>query len=83
MLAAPALPTPARATRRAPAADGAMRPRQLIAVPLAEGATLLIEHADSEAVDIGALRAAAAPLLTHLTEAGLLPGSPNHPGATP
>ena len=60
-----------------------MRARQLIAVPLAEGATLLIEHADSDAVDVGALRAAAAPLLAHLTDAGLLPSSPTHPGATP
>jgi hypothetical protein len=60
-----------------------MRPRQLISVPLAEGATLLIEHADSDAVDVGALLAAAAPLLAHLTDAGLLPGSPTHPGAIP
>jgi hypothetical protein len=83
MLAASAPPSPARAARRARAADGAMQPRQLISVPLAEGATLLIEHADSDAVDVGALLAAAAPLLAHLTDAGLLPGSPTHPGATP
>jgi hypothetical protein len=83
MLAASAPPSPARAARRARAADGAMQPRQLISVPLAEGATLLIEHADSDAVDVGALLAAAAPLLAHLTDAGLLPGSPTHPGAIP
>ena len=83
MLAASAPPSPARAARRARAADGPMQPRQLISVPLAEGATLLIEHADSDAVDVGALLAAAAPLLAHLTDAGLLPGSPTHPGAIP
>ncbi len=77
------LSEPAPAHRRAHAADGPMRPRQLIAVPLAEGATLLIEQADREALDVGALRAAAAPLLTHMTDAGLLPGSHTHPGATP
>jgi hypothetical protein len=83
MPAASVPPSPAQTARRARAAGGAMRARQLIAVPLAEGATLLIEHADSDAVDVGALLAAAAPLLAHLTDAGLLPGSPNHPGATP
>jgi hypothetical protein len=82
MLAAAAPPSPAP-TARARAAGGAMRPRPLIAIPLAEGATLLIEQADGEAVDVGALRAAAAPLLAHLTDAGLLPGSPTQPGATP
>jgi hypothetical protein len=60
-----------------------MRPRLLVAVPLAEGASLLIEQADGRAVDLGALRAAAAPLLAYLTDAGLLPGSPTHPGAAP
>jgi hypothetical protein len=59
-----------------------MRPRLLVAVPLAEGASLLIEQADGTAVDLVALRAAAAPLLTYLTDAGLLPGSPTHRGAT-
>lgn len=73
---------PAPVARRARLADDTMRPRLLVAVPLAEGASLLIEHADDRAVDPGALRAAAAPLLTYLTDAGLLPGSPTHPGAT-
>jgi DNA-binding transcriptional MerR regulator len=77
--AVPAVPTPA--PRRARLADEAMRPRLLVAVPLAEGASLLIEHADGTAVDLGGLRAAAAPLLAYLTDAGLLPGSPTHPGA--
>jgi DNA-binding transcriptional MerR regulator len=71
------------ATPSAPATDDATEPRALIAVPLADGATLLIEHADAETVDVGALRAAAAPLLAHLTDAGLLPGAPTHRGATP
>jgi DNA-binding transcriptional MerR regulator len=82
MLASPAQPSPAPAAGLA-RADGPMRPRQLIAVPLAAGATLLIEHADGDAVDVEALRAAAAPLLAHLTDAGLVPGSPTRPGATP
>ena len=77
--AVPAVPAPA--ARRARLADDTMRPRLLVAVPLAEGASLLIEHTDGRAVDLGALRAAAAPLLTYLTDAGLLPGSPTHPGA--
>jgi hypothetical protein len=59
-------------------------PRQLVAVPLAVGATLLIEGADAvdpetfdpASFDTGALHAAAAPLLAYLTAAGLLPGSP-------
>jgi len=77
--AMPAVPAPA--ARRARLAADTMRPRLLVAVPLAEGASLLIEHTDGRAVDLGALRAAAAPLLTYLTDAGLLPGSPTHPGA--
>jgi len=76
----PAAPAPT--ARPARLADDAMPPRLLVAVPLAEGASLLIEHADGGAVDLGALRAAAAPLLAYLTDAGLLPGSPTHPGAT-
>jgi DNA-binding transcriptional MerR regulator len=74
-------PLPAGAARET---DDPMRPRRLTAVPLAEGVTLLIEHADDavDAVDAGALRAAAAPLLAHLTDAGLLPGVPTHRGAT-
>jgi hypothetical protein len=52
-----------------------------VAVPLAAGATLLIEGADAGALDPGAfdaeaLHAAAAPLLANLTAAGLLPASP-------
>jgi DNA-binding transcriptional MerR regulator len=78
--AVPAVPAPA--ARPARLADETMRPRLLVAVPLAEGASLLIEHADGTAVNLVALRAAAAPLLTYLTDAGLLPGSPTHPGAT-
>jgi DNA-binding transcriptional MerR regulator len=60
--------------------------RRLVAVPLAAGVTLLIEDADAGFSDIGtfdagafdteALRAAAAPLLAHLTAAGLLPRPP-------
>jgi DNA-binding transcriptional MerR regulator len=63
--------------------DAGMRPRPFVAVPLEAGATLLIEGAAAGAVDTAALRAAAAPLLAYLTEAGLLPGPPNHQGATP
>jgi hypothetical protein len=59
------------------------RPRPLVAVPLVAGATLLIEGAAADAIDTAALRAAAGPLLAYLTEAGLLPGPPNHQGATP
>jgi DNA-binding transcriptional MerR regulator len=61
-------------------------PHRLVAVPLAAGVTLLIEDADAggsdtrawdnEALDTAALRAAAAPLLAHLTAAGLLPRPP-------
>jgi DNA-binding transcriptional MerR regulator len=72
---------PAPTARPARPADDALRPRLLVAVPLAEGASLLIENADGTAVDLGALRAAAAPLLAYLTDAGLLHGSPTHPGA--
>jgi DNA-binding transcriptional MerR regulator len=78
-MAAPAFAVPAAG--RARLADDTMRSRLLVSVPLADGATLLIEHADGGAVDPGALRAAAAPLLTYLTDAGLLPGGPTHPGA--
>ncbi len=60
-----------------------MRPQPLVAVPLDAGATLLIEGAAVGAIDTAALRAAAGPLLAYLTEAGLLPGPPNHQGATP
>src|SRR5215469_16844232 len=71
---------PAPTARPARLADDTIRPHLLVAVPLAEGASLLIEHADGTAVDLVALRAAAAPLLTYLTDAGLLPGSLTHPG---
>jgi DNA-binding transcriptional MerR regulator len=80
-LSAPEPPSPLPAGP-AGVTDDTMRPRTLIAVPLAEGATLIIENADGDAVDAGALRAAAAPLLAHLTDAGLLPGEPTRRGAT-
>ena len=61
-------------------------PRRLVAVPLAAGVTLLIEDADAGVSDTGAwetgalgteaLRAAAGPLLAHLTATGLRPGPP-------
>jgi DNA-binding transcriptional MerR regulator len=63
--------------------DARLTPRPFVAVPLEAGATLLIEGAAVGAVDTAALRAAAVPLLAYLTEAGLLPGPPNHQGATP
>lgn len=83
MLAASTLSRAAPTTHAVGTAVGAMRPRQLLAVPLAAGATLLIGDADAGAVDVGALRAAAAPLLAYLTATRLLPGSPTHPGAMP
>jgi len=58
-------------------------PRPFVAVPLGPGATLLIEGSAVGAIDTAVLRAAAGPLLAYLTEAGLLPGPPNHEGATP
>jgi DNA-binding transcriptional MerR regulator len=77
-----AQPGPAGAPAQAPPGP----PSQLVAVPLAAGVTLLIEDADTgisdtggldtAALDTEALRAAAAPLLAHLTAAGLLPGPP-------
>ena len=81
-------PVPARAALVAAslgpqAGDAGMRPRPFVAVPLDAGATLLIEGAAVGAVDTAALRAAAGPLLAYLTEAGLLPGPPDHQGATP
>jgi DNA-binding transcriptional MerR regulator len=66
-----------------PHAGDARMPRPFVAVPLDAGATLLIEGAAAGAIDIAALRAAAGPLLAYLTKAGLLPGPPNHQGATP
>ena len=64
------------------AGDAGMRLRPLVAVPLGPGATLLLEGAAAGAIDTTALRAAAGPLLAYLTEAGLLPGPPNHQGVT-
>jgi DNA-binding transcriptional MerR regulator len=64
-------------------AEPGHRPRPFVAVRLDAGATLLIEGAAADAIDTAALRAAAGPLLAYLTEAGLLPGPPNHQGATP
>jgi len=64
------------------AADAGM-PRPFVAVPLGAGATLLIEGSAVGAIDAAALRATAVPLLAYLTEAGLLPGPPNHQGAIP
>jgi DNA-binding transcriptional MerR regulator len=69
-------------SRTAEPGDAAI-PRPLIAVPLDAGVTLLIEGSAVGAIDTAALRAAAGPLLDYLTEAGLLPGPPNHQGATP
>jgi hypothetical protein len=69
-------------SRTAEPGDAAL-PRTLIVVPLDAGATLLIEGSAVGAIDTAALRAAAGPLLDYLTEAGLLPGPPNHQGATP
>jgi DNA-binding transcriptional MerR regulator len=87
---------PSRATPPEPSsaghphvADLAMRPRPLLAISLAVGTTLLIEHAGSRGIDtLGsldtqALRTAAAPLLAYLTRTGLVPGSPTHEGTTP
>jgi DNA-binding transcriptional MerR regulator len=74
-----------------PAAADDLQPRLMMAIPLARGATLLLEgtapegnaldrdaadHADAEAI-----RAAAAPLLIHLTGAGLLPGAADTAGS--
>jgi DNA-binding transcriptional MerR regulator len=82
---------PPTETTTQPAADTAAQPppglpRRLVALPLATGVTLLIEDTgagvsgigalDTEVLDTGALRMAAAPLLAHLTAAGLLPRPP-------
>jgi DNA-binding transcriptional MerR regulator len=80
----PALPAAAVPASLGPhAGDAGMRPQPFVAVPLDAGATLLIEGAAVDAIDTAALRAAAGPLLAYLTEAGLLPGPPNHQGAKP
>jgi hypothetical protein len=87
--AAQAGPEPAPAEPASPRSHVEMRPRPLVAVPLAAGVTLLIEHAGPggidtlDSLDIQALRTAAAPLLAYLTRAGLLPGLPNNEGTTP
>jgi hypothetical protein len=67
-------------TPPAPAWATAMPPRQMTAVPLAPGATLLIDgdgagRTDGN-LDAAAVRDAAAALLSYLTRAGLLPGGP-------
>jgi DNA-binding transcriptional MerR regulator len=59
----------------------AMQPRLVTAIPLAPGATLLIDSDNAATVDVAALQAAAGPLLTYLTGAGLLPAPPTCPGA--
>ena len=71
------------AASHGPDGGDAGMPRPFVAVPLDTGATLLIEGSAVGAIDIAALRAAAGPLLAYLTESGLLPGLPNHQGATP
>jgi DNA-binding transcriptional MerR regulator len=81
-----AQPEPAAPATAAAAQDPPWPPRRLVAVPLAAGATLLIEDSGAGVSDTGAfgtgdvdaeaLRAAAAPLLAYLTAAGLLPGPP-------
>jgi len=79
----PALPAGAVPAAEPSAEVPGMQPQPFVAVPLDAGATLLIEGAAVGAIDTAALRAAAGPLLAYLTEAGLLPGPPNHQGATP
>jgi DNA-binding transcriptional MerR regulator len=83
--ASPAAEVPAAEVPVSRAAErgSAGLPRPLVAVPLGPGATLLIEGSAVGAIDTAALHAAAGPLLAYLTEAGLLPGPPNHEGATP
>ncbi len=79
-----ALPaSPAAAVAATQPSDAGMRPRPFVAASLDAGVTLLIEGAAAGTIDTAALRAAAGPLLAYLTEAGLLPGPPNHQGATP
>jgi len=58
-----------------------MQPRPVTAIPLAPGVTLLIDSGDAATVDVAAMQAAADPLLTYLTGAGLLPAPPTCPGA--
>jgi hypothetical protein len=71
----------ARPAPPGPARPAAMQPRQVTAIPLVPGATLLIDSDSAGPVDAAALRAAADPLLTYLTGAGLLPAPPTRPGA--
>jgi DNA-binding transcriptional MerR regulator len=54
----------------------AMRPRPVTAIPFAPGVTLLIDGDNGATIDATALQAAAGPLLTYLTGAGLLPAPP-------
>jgi DNA-binding transcriptional MerR regulator len=98
--AAPASAAPRAATRdpafwrtlpSSPAAANDLQPRLMIAIPLAPGATLLLEGSAPEGsaldrdaadnADAEAIRAAAAPLLIHLTGAGLLPGAADTAGS--
>jgi hypothetical protein len=84
---APAPPGSGAPAPEAPGTAPGAGPRRLVAVPIAAGATLLIEDAEPGSVDAGALRAAAAPLISELaaqlTAAGPPPGPPTHPGAAP
>lgn len=87
--APPAPPAVAAAKRRgdrvsrAPESTvpAALQARRVIAVPLAAGVTLMIDSDNGHIVDVAAVRAAAGPLLTYMTGAGLLPAPPSHPGA--
>lgn len=54
----------------------AMQPRPVTAIQLAAGVTLLIDGDNGATIDATALQAAAGPLLTYLTGAGLLPAPP-------
>jgi len=64
-----------------PAQPAAMQARQVTAISLAPGVTLLIDSDNPSPVDAAAMRAAADPLLTYLTGAGLMPAPPTSPGA--
>jgi len=81
--AAPAVPepTPASTTTAAVTTGPETQPRQVTAIELAPGTTLLIDSDNIHTVDVAALQAAAGPLLTYLTGAGLLPAPPTSPGA--
>jgi DNA-binding transcriptional MerR regulator len=81
---APATTAPATtgSTTTGPITTGpAMQPRPVTAIPLAPGVTVLIDSGNAATVDVAAMQAAADPLLTYLTGAGLLPAPPTCPGA--